>query len=94
MKKKLLALIPLAGIMIAALTGCQAGLVNTDLTMYSDGSGTKTIAVEVLGDNSVIPGTENNESPSTVGKTPNSCSSAATNSPRRSNRTPRSKTSK
>lgn len=67
MKKKLLALIPLAGIMIAALTGCQAGLVNTDLTMYSDGSGTTTIAVEVLGDNSVIPGTENNESPSTVG---------------------------
>ena len=94
MKKKLLALIPLAGIMIAALTGCQAGLVNTDLTMYSDGSGTKTIAVEVLGTIPLSPGRRTTRAPRRSATTPNSCSSAATNSPRRSNRTPRSKTSK
>lgn len=63
-KKALFATAALSAAMIAlVMTGCQAGLVTSNLSMNEDGSGTKTITCEILGDNSVIPGTED----STVG---------------------------
>lgn len=63
-KKALLATAALSAATIAlVLTGCQAGLVTSDLAMNEDGSGTKTITCEILSDTSLIPGTPD----STVG---------------------------
>lgn len=67
MKKKLFAIVAIAAILVMALTGCQAAMVSSNVEVNKDGSGTKTITAVILGDNSVIPGTEENESPSTVG---------------------------
>lgn len=58
-KKALLATAALSATLIAVvLAGCNAGVVTSDLTMYKDGSGVKTITVEVLGDNSTMPDTD------------------------------------
>ncbi len=67
MKKKLLAIVAMATILVMALTGCQAALVSSNVEVNKDGSGTKTITAVILGDNSIIPGTEEKEQPSTVG---------------------------
>lgn len=56
MKKKLLALTAACCTFAVALAGCQAALVDSDVTMEKSGAGKKTITAVIYGDNSVLAG--------------------------------------
>ena len=69
-KKALIATAALSAATLAlVLTGCQAGLVTSNLSMNEDGSGTKIITCEILGDEAIFPDWSLNDSGelSTVG---------------------------
>lgn len=67
MKKFFMAVtLTLAFGLVLAFTGCWAGMVTSEVVFYQDGSGQKTIAVEILGDESPLPGAAEGDS-STVG---------------------------
>lgn len=67
MKKKLFAAIILCVALVLALTGCQAALLSTNVTVYADGSGVKTITAVIYGDECVLAGEEGIEEPGLVG---------------------------
>ncbi len=58
MKKNLIVALVLCLVMSLFAAGCQAGLTESNITVYADGSGVKTVKVMIYGDASVIPGKE------------------------------------
>ncbi len=67
MKKKLTLMLSLVMVVIILLTGCQAALVDSNVTLNADGSGTKTITLAIYADDAILAGEENVEEPGTVG---------------------------
>jgi len=60
MKKKLLALSACCALALA-LTGCQAALVSSEVTMEKSGAGKKTITAVIYGDDSILAGKTSTE---------------------------------
>lgn len=67
MKKKLFVAIILCLALVLALAGCQSALLDSNVTVYADGSGVKTISVVIYGDECILAGEEDIDEPSLVG---------------------------
>ncbi|MDD6201248.1 MAG: hypothetical protein PUB93_08310 [Firmicutes bacterium] len=67
MKKKLFAAIILCMALVLVLAGCQAALLSTNVTVYADGSGVKTITAVIYGDECILAGEEGIDEPGLVG---------------------------
>lgn len=67
MKKKLIAIAAVLMIAILAFSGCQSGLVTSNVALNKDGSGKKEITILIYADDSILAGEEKVDEPSTVG---------------------------
>lgn len=53
--------------LMVVFCGCQAALINSNVTLNADGSGVKTITAVIYGDETILAGQENEEEPGLVG---------------------------
>lgn len=67
MKKKLIVALVLCLMLTLVFTACQSAMLDSNVTIYADGSGVKTIRVMIYGDNTILAGQENNAEPGLVG---------------------------
>lgn len=67
MKKKLTLALVLCLVLTLIFTGCQSAMLDSNVTIYADGSGVKTIRMMIYGDNTILAGQENSPEPGLVG---------------------------
>lgn len=67
MKKNLFVAIALCIVFLMVLSGCQAGLVDSNVTINADGSGVKTITIDVYPDDAILAGKTEGGEGNTVG---------------------------
>lgn len=67
MKKNLFVAIALCVVFLMVLSGCQAGLVDSNVTINADGSGVKTITIDVYPDDAILAGKTEGGEGNTVG---------------------------
>ena len=66
-KTKLFAVLAICLAIVLMMTACQAALINSNVTVNADGSGTKTITAVIYSDDAILAGEENAAEPGTVG---------------------------
>ena len=66
-KTKLFAVLAICLAIVLMMTACQAALINSNVTVNADGSGTKPITAVIYSDDAILAGEENAAEPGTVG---------------------------